>query len=89
MAMPDQVTIVLTPEVHKCLLHHLPAKAAAYKPLANATFLSGNVNVGNTFVVECDLDEARSLLAAANRDCKMAVQAIRLAISEQQARRRL
>jgi hypothetical protein len=80
------VTIVLSPDDHACLMDHVSTAAPAYKALEAAIHLGAAVNVTDQYVVTCDEADAESLLAAAERDCQTAAEAITIALRD--ARRR-
>jgi len=79
--------IVLSEAPYRCLLEHLSETASAYQPLASAVHLQGSPPLGNQHVVNCDEDDAKSLLAAAERDCPTAVQPIKAGLIAAQARK--
>ena len=59
----------------------------AYKPLASAVHLQGTATLANKYVVNCDENDAKSLLAVAERDCPTAVQPIKAGLIAAQARK--
>ena len=81
MAQSRKVMIDLSAEAHRCLLERISDGSSAHRALIEANHITGNVNVGDRYVVTCDLDDAESLLAAANRECRAAEDDIRTAIN--------
>ena len=79
--------IVLSEAPYRCLLEHLSETVPAYKPLASATHLQGSAVLADQYVVNCDEDDAKSLLAAAEHDCPTAVQPIKARPIAAQARK--
>jgi len=75
--MALKLRIVLSEAPYRCLLEHLSETARAYKPLASAAQLQGSATLADQYVVNCDEDDAKSLLAAAEHDCPTAVQPIK------------
>ncbi len=60
--MALKLRIVLSEAPYRCLLEHLSETAPAYKPLASAVHLQGSATLANQYVVNCDEDDAKSLL---------------------------
>ncbi len=85
--MALKLRIVLSEAPYRCLLEHLSKAAPAYQPLASAVHLQGSPTLGNQYVVNCDEDDAKSLLAAAEHGCPTAVQPIKAGLIARQARK--
>lgn len=77
------VTIVLSETQHRCLMDHLSQQSHAYKALETAHYLSGSVDVPEHYVVECELEDAHALLAAAELDCHTAVHSIKIGLRQE------
>jgi hypothetical protein len=85
--MALKLRIMLSEAPYRCLLEHLSETAPAYKPLASAAQLQGSATLADQYVVNCDEDDAKSLLAAAEHDCPAAVQPIKAGLIAAQARK--
>jgi hypothetical protein len=85
--MALKLRIVLSEAPYRCLQEHLSKTAAAYKPLESAVHLQRSATLEDQYVVNCDEEDAKSLLAAAEHHCPTAVQPIKARLIAAQARK--